>query len=160
MISGSTAFLQGQFSDYGIYSALKALWTQSAKQEWHWCRSLQWSSRRFILKKSWFITVVCFFFFFFIFVCMCVDRGRCSCGQRKKNRKAHLPPLPAKNAKKFFKYWLTLTVNTLDFSAAAREQTDLRNAYSAHTVIWFFGTIVNSFSYNFSRLWTTPYFYY
>lgn len=81
-----------------------------------------------------------------------MDRGRCSCGQRKKNRKAHLPPLPAKNAKKFFKYWLTLTVNTLDFSAAAREQTDLRNAYSAHTVIWFFGTIVNSFSYNFSRL--------
>lgn len=92
-----------------------------------------------------------FFLYFHVCVCVCVDRGRCSCGQRKKNRKARLPPLPFKKAKKFVKYWLTLTVNT-DFSAAAREQTDLRNAYSAHTVIWDFGTIASSSSYNFSHL--------
>lgn len=54
-----------------------------------------------------------FFLYFHVCVCVCVDRGRCSCGQRKKNRKARLPPLPFKKAKKFVKYWLTLTVNTL-----------------------------------------------
>lgn len=52
----STAFHQGQSSDYGIYSACKALWAQGAKQEWHWCGNLQWSSRSLILKKSWHIT--------------------------------------------------------------------------------------------------------
>lgn len=46
-----------------------------------------------------------FFLYFFVWTEEDVHVG--------KNSKAHLPPLPFKKAKKLFKYWLTLTLISL-----------------------------------------------